>query len=257
MNSDVDFYFVDYEEGSMGSFISMLINLFLNQQKDPFIIDPAGSIHQAYSTYQNNNFIEEVTGNMDLRLITAKKNIKYLTVRGCFYHNMTDFKSVRGVFITFKPEDRLKILCNVLYKKYLFGLKNVNSFDHPLKDQYLKNIDYLNTVELKERLEEYIEKSNMGFCRFPQAFMLKTPIEDMRVPWRYLNWPDFLNCVTDEYRDKIFNIEFSNITENPEKVLDILSTATGMPITPTIRQIYQRYLESQVLPEKLVKVLSA
>jgi hypothetical protein len=257
MNTDIDLYFVDYEEGSMGSFISMLINLFLSQQTDPFIIDPMGSVHHSYSAYQNNNFTETDVNNMHLRSVIAKTSVKYLTIRSCYYNNMIDFKSVRGFFITFKPEDRLRILCNVLYKKYSFGITNVRSFGHPLRDQYLKNIDYLDTAELKERLEEYIEKSNMGFCRFPQRFMLKVPIEDVRTPYRYLKWNDFLECVSDEYRDRVHSIEFSDITENPEKVLEILSTATGMPITSAIRQTYQKYLESQVLPEKLVKVLSA
>jgi hypothetical protein len=224
----------------MGSFISILLNLFLSQQPDPFIIDSAGSAHQAWARYSSNN-----------------KNSKYQICRGLPFDNIEDFKSIRGFFITFKPEDRLRILCNVLYKKHSFSLADVQSFGHPLRDQYLKNTLNLDTSQLKEKLEEYIQKSNMGFCRFSHRFMLKVPIEDARTPYRYLEWTDFLECVSDEYKDRVHSIEFSDITENPEKVLEILSTATGMPITSAIRQTYQKYLESQVLPEKLVKVLSA
>jgi hypothetical protein len=240
MNTDIDLYFVDYEEGSMGSFISILLNLFLSQQTDPSIIDPMGSVHQAWARYSSNN-----------------KNSKYQICRGLPFDNIEDFKSIRGFFITFRPEDRLRILCNMLYKKHSFGVVDVRSFGHPLRDQYLKNTLNLDTSQLKEKLEEYIQKSNMGFCRFSHRFMLKVPVEDIRTPYRYLKWNDFLECVSDEYKDRVHSIEFSDITGNPKNVLEILSTATGMPVTPAIEQVYENYLKSQVLPEKLVKVLSA
>lgn len=51
------------------------------------------------------------------------------------------------------------------------------------------------------------------------------------------------NPLFKEYPEFCFEIKFSDIFNNPEKVLNVLSTVTNRPITSAIRKSYNKYLK--------------
>ena len=104
----------------------------------------------------------------------------------------------------------------------------------------LTNLKELDSQELKRFIELYWETDN-GINKFNEKFSAD-------------RWDSFVNSIPKPYQNRIHRINFSDITNNKENILNRLSEITGKAVTANVVASYDRYLQYQNLPKKLMDI---
>jgi hypothetical protein len=152
-----------------------------------------------------------------------------------------------AMYIVYEPEEKLTVDVINIYKNFYkekpaivnyywnFYLENKNILDREITD--LKD---MTPSELKTFLIKYQEEDDYNI--FNQRFSSK-------------HWDEFVSSVPQQYRNRIHRLNFSDITNNKEKVLDMLSKITGKEISDNIKRNYDLYLSHQRLPKNLIETI--
>jgi hypothetical protein len=243
-------YIVNYQEGSRGSFISDLLGLLLNDDATAILeIDPiygtAGRVFLditeiANEEYPNNYLKLQFDNNFGL--------VSGVPLDLIGFEKFTNvYPDWEALYIVYEPEEKLTVDVLNIYKNFYkdepiianyywaFYLKNKN-----ILSREIANLKELDSQELKKFIELYWETDN-GINKFNKKFSADY-------------WDSFVSSIPEQYQNRIHRINFSDITNNKEKILNILSEITGKTITANVVASYDRYLQYQNLPKKLMDI---
>ena len=256
-----DCYIVNWQEGARGSFISDLLCLLLMNDKETIISikseqGDAGSISRGrveYNIYMDHNINYPEKFYSAFLKKDAEIDFMFFTGFPLDTETLIDYnflnkkyKNWKCVWIVEEPNEFLQVeLINFYKKEYITeycGIQNqyqhfyerhpevqVNGISHP-RD--------LSAIQFKKFMETYIDTTGgANYLHISQHF------------------DNIYSTLPEEVKNRIFKLNFIDITTNMPKVLELLSTVTGKQITNNVVESYKKYIMCQKLPQKYLEVL--
>lgn len=250
-------YIVNYQEGSRGSFISYIMGLMLNNDTTtPMGLDRKfGDVSRGFLEQYKIDIDPNDYPNTYLKL---KYDSDFIIIPGLPLGRISfdEFTKAHpewvALYITYEPEERLLVHVTNIYKNFYKDEPAITNYYWKF---YLKNKNILDreVASLKDMAPDELRKLLIAYGKYID----RTTEFDRTFNTIFLstNWDGFVSSVPEQYRNRIHRLNFSDITNDKEKVLNKLSEITKGSISNHILRNYDNYLKHQTLPANLMETI--
>lgn len=225
---------VIYPPGASGEFIKSILVYHISDDNTEINFSD-GTSHDYYKTYCSNNII-------GLLLRHNKKNNRFYgyikTLMNNVDYTLIDSFKLNNASLSyiFKELPQYKLLCINITDDDLYYV----SFNHFFKQPLTR--------------PQFVELALM--C-FPDTEFDKLTIEQQKllilhekILEGYLSYKEKLNnelqSITNQFENSIYYINFKDIIENKQQVINVLETITGKKLSGNTLRQYDRYIQRQL-----------
>ena len=229
-------YLISYLGGTCGFFIKQLIIRILHNRNDP-ILGENGNAHESNLLYYENIKVDSEYHNLTLQNTWEKSILEFVTPHRSIHPMIvSDHCSPNWeyMFENFPNSKNIIIQCNISNLEHILGnmFFKVNILRPNIWARFKNN--FAPTIENPEELtpgiiETFIKTSAM--LGRDQAY-LKYPFKEG-------------DTIPEIYKDRILVITFDQILNDPNLIMDKLSTFIGKDLPTNLPNLYQIYLDRQ------------
>ena len=248
-------YSVSFRGGTCGHFIAMLLLYSLSDRTDDIVFESTGGAHTPFIKWISENVENEFEGEPLFKVLDIYRSSKLKDTSPYnfliqpipfiipdlneLYQVNPNFKHI---IITCDSQDLLKAEINYFYKRLSPVLWNseFNEVYDILKNTYsIQNKNANNLLELSPTEIKAIlsYNSNREYIMRRGVFTRYTSSECPFVDDHYV--------VPDQFKDHVTLINFRDILENKQLILEKISTITGKATTSDLERQYNNYLALQ------------